>query len=257
MTVFLAEGPVSPWKSLAKGMAMVVEEVTLDVSPEGVIAFGMSRDHINALHVSFPKGAFDRFECPEPLKITMRIQDLVKVIDNADEEDKACFFIDQSVDNGVAINFTGSFSQKYEMHLVDPTNIYKKKGLIAPGSTRVKIDRMIFKSGLEKISKVSEEVNFIAKTTGEFYAAAKTDPIDSIPKGALEFPQSSFANEFICPIDSSAIYYIDRIISMSKLLNNCTFLEVTFGINYPLVLMADLDKLGSRIGLMQGPFTVT
>lgn len=116
MFVARSETP-EEWKAIAVAISTIVEEATFEAAPQGLNFRGMDPSHIALIDLNWPNSAFEKYECSQPVKIGLKIEDFVKLIKRASSNDKVEL---ETKDDSLLIKFVNSYKKEYLVHLIEP-----------------------------------------------------------------------------------------------------------------------------------------
>ena len=158
MFVARSETP-EEWKAIAVAISTIVEEATFEATPQGLNFRGMDPSHIALIDLNWPNSAFEKYECSQPVKIGLKIEDFVKLIKRASSNDKVEL---ETKDDSLLIKFVNSYKKEYLVHLIEPYSSSTPLPKISLNSKAV-IKTKALEKLLDDIQVVSETVNISAK----------------------------------------------------------------------------------------------
>jgi len=153
--MFLArsESP-EEWKAVSLAISTLVEEATFEATPQGINFRGMDPSHIALIDLNWPNTAFEKYECSEPIKIGVKIEDLVKFIKRASSKDKVEL---EMKENALLIKLFNSYKREYLLHLIEPYSTSTPLPKI-PLNSKIVIKTKALEKLLDDIQVVSETV---------------------------------------------------------------------------------------------------
>ncbi|MDI9623405.1 MAG: proliferating cell nuclear antigen (pcna) [Methanothermobacter sp.] len=152
-------------------ISSIVDEVQIQVDSEGMRLDALDRSHITFVHLELHKELFDEYECPEPEKINIDTEELMKVLRRARAGDR---LIMTSDDTNLILTFEGEATRQFKIRLIDieyetpqPPEIGYENEFEVPFSLLKDAiaDIDIFS---DKITFKVDEEKFIVSATGEF-----------------------------------------------------------------------------------------
>lgn len=158
-------------KTSFDAISSIVDEVQIQIDSEGIRLSTIDRSHITFVHLELKKELFDEYECPEPEKINMDTEELMKVLRRARAGDS---LIITSDDTNLILTFEGEATRQFKIRLIDieyetpqPREIEYENEFEVPFSLLKDaiVDIGIFSDKI--VFKVDEE-KFIASSIGEF-----------------------------------------------------------------------------------------
>jgi proliferating cell nuclear antigen len=147
------------WKAIATAISTIVEEATFEATPQGINFRGMDPSHIALIDLNWPNSAFEKYECSQPIKIGLKIEDFVKLIKRASPNDKVEL---ETKDESLLIKFVNSYKREYLLHLIEPYTSSTPLPKISLNSKTV-LKTKSLENLLDDIQVVSETVNISAK----------------------------------------------------------------------------------------------
>jgi proliferating cell nuclear antigen len=147
------------WKAIAVAISTIVEEATFEAASQGLNFRGMDPSHIALIDLNWPNSAFEKYECSQPLKIGIKIEDFVKLIKRASSNDKVEL---ETKDESLMIRFVNAYKKEYLIHLIEPYSSSTPLPKISLNSKAV-IKTKALEKLLDDIQVVSETVNISAK----------------------------------------------------------------------------------------------
>lgn len=157
MFVARSETP-EEWKAIAVAISTIVEEATFEAAPQGLNFRGMDPSHIALIDLNWPNSAFEKYECSQPVKIGLKIEDFVKLIKRASSNDKVEL---ETKDDSLLIKFVNAYKKEYLVHLIEPYSSSTPLPKISLNSKTV-IKTKALEKLLDDIQVVSETVNISA-----------------------------------------------------------------------------------------------
>jgi proliferating cell nuclear antigen len=157
MFVARSETP-EEWKAIGVAISTIVEEATFEATSQGVNFRGMDPSHIALIDLNWPNSAFEKYECSQPLKIGLKIEDFVKLIKRASSNDKVEL---ETKDDSLMIKFVNSYKKEYLVHLIEPYSSSTPLPKISLNSKAV-IRTKALENLLDDVQVVSETVNISA-----------------------------------------------------------------------------------------------
>ncbi|MBC7100626.1 proliferating cell nuclear antigen (pcna) [Methanothermobacter tenebrarum] len=158
-------------KTSFDAISSIVDEVQIQVDSEGMRLDALDRSHITFVHLELHKELFDEYECPEPEKINVDTEELMKVLRRARAGDR---LIITSDDTNLILTFEGEATRQFKIRLIDieyetpqPPEIGYENEFEVPFSLLKDAiaDIDIFS---DKITFKVDEEKFIVSSTGEF-----------------------------------------------------------------------------------------
>lgn len=73
---------------LAKTIAVIVDEATLQLTPEGITFHDLDRSNVAMLTVNMPKTIFAEYHCPETTQVSFNLTEFLKLLNRAGKDDQ-------------------------------------------------------------------------------------------------------------------------------------------------------------------------
>jgi len=241
--VFLAKTSSSnEWKVVANTISTLVEEATFEATAEGLTFRAMDPSHVALVDLVWPNSAFDKYDCDKQLKLTVRVEDLVKLIRRADVKDN--IEISMGEDETLLLKLANGYERRFQIHLIDSTYGATPVPKLT-FNAKIEITEQIFEKMLNDISAVSDHI-MITTNNEKLVFSGKSDSGSgsaTLEKGNQELLQLKVKE------DSKATYSIDYLLNITKAASKSTdILTFEYSNKMPLRLTF---KLGEKGGQMQ------
>ena len=84
LPIFVAKTKSSAeWKLITNVVSTIVEEPSFEANAEGIQFRGMDPSHVAMIDLNWPNASFEKYECDKEFKLTLRIEELSKLIKRA------------------------------------------------------------------------------------------------------------------------------------------------------------------------------
>jgi proliferating cell nuclear antigen len=185
----------SGWKACLGSISVINEEMIFTVNPEGISFQCMDISKVSFIFGRWNKDLFKEYNVKSELKLAVRVDDFLKIIKRAKEEDS---IIIEDVNEGAAIQITIGDKKQYIMKLIH-LDLDERPQPDLKSDVSFKLDVPEFDSILEDIKVVSDFVT-IESTPKEILFTGKGDSGNS--KTTIYIPckiqsKSTFSIEFI------------------------------------------------------------
>jgi len=147
------------FKGVVAGIHSLVDEATFELTPEGLAFRAMDPSHIALVDVNVPNCAFERFECSEPLKFAVRVDDLVKMLKEFDDKTSLEILIDLNAEMQLTLKGEGI---QYNMRTIE-TSASSTPLPKLHFNTTAQVTTSVFGGVLDAIQKMSEYVTITSK----------------------------------------------------------------------------------------------
>lgn len=212
-------------KAVVKGIATLIEEATLEFTPEGMTFRAMDPSHIALIDVVWPNHAFEAYEVQGTCRIGVRVDELSKILrDFDDKKDLIKFSFDPfGEDGGTMISLDNGNGSAVKVRTIETygssTPLPKLHYNAKVSLTSKELDK-----AYKFINKVSEYVK-LSTQYGKFTFSGKGDTGDISKKYEAG---AEGLEELQVKEDSAAIYSLDYLMKAHKammFLNPSTVLE--------------------------------
>jgi len=148
------------WKSVAQAIATLIEEATFVATPDGLNLRAMDPSHIALVDLKWPSSAFDKYSCDSNYNLTVRVEDLLRVLRRADSKDRVELSLGE--DNTLQFRLVDGYEKNFTIHLVESQ--YSQTPLPKVTFTiTTKLGTGLVKQVLEDIKTISDHVSIKAE----------------------------------------------------------------------------------------------
>lgn len=107
------------WKSISSAIMTIVDEAHFEATKDGLQFRSMDPSHIVLIDISCPAAAFEKYECPSPIRFGFRVDDFAKVIKRAGSNDSVELGLQDSMLN---IKTSGGYIRNYNLKLIESSS---------------------------------------------------------------------------------------------------------------------------------------
>jgi len=240
--LFLAKtASSSEWRAIAAAVKTLVEEATFEANSEGLTFRAMDPSHVALVDLTMPNSSFSSFEAGTPFKFSVRVEDLVKLINRADAKDAV--EISSGEDDSISVKFSNGYKREFNIHLIESTAASAPLPKLE-FDTKTTLTKTVLEKVLGDISVVSDQVTI---------QAAK-DKLTFSGKSDVGRAEISLAGndadvlEFKSTTESKATYSIDYISGILRALGGVTdTVELEYSAKKPLKLTLKLNDQGAKL----------
>jgi len=243
--VFLAKTSTSgEWKVVSSTVSTLVEEATFEASSEGITFRAMDPSHVALIDLSWPKSAFEKYECDKPFKFSIKIEDFVKLIKRADVKDSIEI---TTADEMLVLRIFDGYKREFLLHLIEstygPTPLPKLSFNVKATIAERAFDRI-----LSDISAISDHMT-IEASKDRLIFSGKSD----IGSGSVTLEKvSEDLKELEVKEESKATYNMEYLSNIIKATASDTVL-LEYSSKMPIRLELKLSDLGGRIHFYLAP----
>jgi len=246
--VFLAKtSSPNEWKVVANTISALVEEANFEATSEGITFRAMDPSHVALVDLDWPNSAFDKYDCDKQLKLTVRVEDLVKLIRRADSKDNV--EISMGDDETLLLKLANGYERQYQIHLIESTYGATPVPKLSFNS-KVEITEQTFEKMLSDISAVSDHI-IISADEKKLVFSGKSDSgtgTATLEKGNQELLQLKVKEE------SKATYSIEYLLNITRAAGKYTdVLAFEYSNKMPLRLTFKLGDKGGQMCFYLAP----
>lgn len=240
-------GSAKEWKTVLDAIATVTDEPKLVATPEGITFKGMDPSHVSLIQIDWPSSSFEKYECPQETKLTLRGEDLTKIINRADKDDAVEVSVTE--DGELEVKILGAYKKKFNIHLLEDiageTPIPK-----LTFNTKVLTAESLFDRVLNDIKTVSDHISIQSVEEGVAFSG-KGDAGSGnvlIEKGNADLLELTTNGE------AKGLYSIDYLTAITKAAGkNTDVVVLEYSDKLPLRLTFKLGEQGGKIFFYLAP----
>jgi proliferating cell nuclear antigen len=243
--VFLAKTSTSgEWKVVSSAVSTLVEEATFEASLEGITFRAMDPSHVALIDLSWPKSAFEKYECDKLSKFSMKIEDFMKLIKRADAKDSIEITM---ADDMLVLRIFDGYKREFSMHLIEstygPTPLPKLSF-----NVKATIAGRAFDKILSDISAISDHMT-VEASKDRLVFSGKSD----MGSGSVTLERASQdLLELEVKEDGKATYNIEYLSKIIRVTASDTVL-LEYSSKMPVRLELKLSDLGGKIHFYLAP----
>jgi len=243
--VFLAKTSTSgEWKVVSSAVSTLVEEATFEASLEGITFRAMDPSHVALIDLSWPKSAFEKYECDKPFKFSIKIEDFMKLIKRADAKDSIEI---TTADDMLVLRIFDGYKREFSMHLIEstygPTPLPKLSF-----NVKATIAGRAFDKILSDISAISDHMT-VEASKDRLVFSGKSD----VGSGSVTLERASQdLLELEVKEDGKATYNIEYLSKIIRVTSSDTVL-LEYSSKMPVRLELKLSDLGGKIHFYLAP----
>lgn len=235
------------WKIVVNTISTLVEEASFEATSEGLTFRAMDPSHVALVDLDWPNSAFEKYDCDKQQKITVRVDDIAKLIRRADIKDS--IEISMNKDESLLLKLANGYERKFQIHLVESTYGATPVPKLS-FNTKVEITEQTFIKMLSDISAVSDHI-IISADNEKLVFSGKGDygtGSATLLKGNPELLQLNVKE------DSKATYSIDYLLNITKAVGkSADVLTFEYSNKMPLRLTFKLGEKGGRMQFYLAP----
>ena len=246
--VFIAKtSSPNEWKVVTNTISALVEEASFEATSEGITFRAMDPSHVALVDLDWPNSAFDKYDCDKQLNLTVRVEDLVKLIRRAGSKDYV--EISMGDDETLLLKLANGYERQFQIHLIESTYSATPEPKVSFNS-KVEITEQTFEKMLSDISAVSDHIIISADETKLVFSGKSDSGTGSatLEKGNQELLQLRVKEE------SKATYSIEYLLNITRAAGKSTdVLTFEYSSKMPLRLTFKLGDKGGRMRFYLAP----
>jgi proliferating cell nuclear antigen len=237
----------SEWKVIAGAIQTLVDEASFEATAEGLIFRAMDPSHVALIDLEWPNTAFDRYECDQQFRFTVRVEDFVKVLKTAGANDQ----VEIASEDGETLTFKmqDGYKKEFSIHLLESTQSPTPLPKVS-FNARIVMVQDVFEKILKDINTISDHVTIEADEAKVVFTG-KSD----LGRGAITVDQgSNDLLELKVKEASKATYSLDYLLNITKAVGKAAEKVVCeLSSKMPLRLEFDLGEQGGKIRFYLAP----
>ena len=146
-------------REMVTAISILVDEATFKIEPDGLKLRAMDPSRVAMIDFELPKTIFEEYVCSEPMKICMKISELLKLLKRAGK-DEAVLLLDDKTGR-LQVKITGKYNRDFTM----PTMVASEEEVPTPKiafNVKAKITTHGLSQAIEDAGLVSDHVRFEA-----------------------------------------------------------------------------------------------
>lgn len=235
------------WKIVVNTISTLVEEASFEATSEGLTFRAMDPSHVALVDLDWPNSAFEKYDCDKQQKLTVRVDDIAKLIRRADIKDS--IEISMSEEETLILKLSNGYERQFQIHLVESTYGATPVPKLS-FNTKVEITEQTFIKMLSDISAVSDHI-IISSDNEKLVFSGKGDYGNgsaTLMKDNPELLQLKVKEE------SKATYSIDYLLNITKAVGkSADILTFEYSNKMPLRLTFKLGEKGGRMQFYLAP----
>ena len=147
-------------REMVTAISILVDEATFKIEPDGLKLRAMDPSRVAMIDFELPKTIFEEYVCSEPMKIGMKISELLKLLKRAGKDEAVELLLDDKTGR-LQVKITGKYNRDFTM----PTLLASEEEVPTPKITfnvKAKITTHGLSEAIEDAGLVSDHVRFEA-----------------------------------------------------------------------------------------------
>jgi proliferating cell nuclear antigen len=161
--MFRAKLEAKTWKKIINALASIIEEVSIEVTPEGIQFTAMDPSHISMVDFHMGKEHFEEYETGEETSIGLDVDENRKIINRSKPDDILTVEADESRITLTFQRADGENIRRFELPLIDVIGGEKYKVPQLDTSVRIRLPSYVFDDAIKDAYIIADNVTFQAE----------------------------------------------------------------------------------------------
>ena len=245
---FLAKTKSSTeWKLITNVISTLVEEASFEATVEGIQFRAMDPSHVAMADLNWPNASFEKYECDKPFKLTLRIEELSKLIKRANQNNSIS--ISAENDEYMAVNIENGYKKKFQIRLIESSYVPQQVPKLDLDS-KIHMDKSIFDNTLIDVDAVADHIT-IETTQDQITFSGNGDS----GKAAITLnKEDKGINELTSKKESKSTYSLQYLISILKAIGSSSeTITAEYSEGMPFKMEFKLGESGGFINFYLAP----
>ncbi|MAM42473.1 MAG: proliferating cell nuclear antigen (pcna) [Thaumarchaeota archaeon] len=245
---FLAKTKSSTeWKLITNVISTLVEEASFEATVEGIQFRAMDPSHVAMVDLNWPNASFEKYECDKPFKLTLRIEELSKLIKRANQNNSIS--ISAENDEYMAVNIENGYKKKFQIRLIESSYVPQQVPKLDLDS-KIHMDKSIFDNTLIDVDAVADHIT-IETTQDQITFSGNGDS----GKAAITLnKEDKGINELTSKKESKSTYSLQYLISILKAIGSSSeTITAEYSEGMPFKMEFKLGESGGFINFYLAP----
>ena len=245
---FLAKTKSSTeWKLITNVISTLVEEASFEATVEGIQFRAMDPSHVAMVDLNWPNASFEKYECDKPFKLTLRIEELSKLIKRANQNNSIS--ISAENDEYMAVNIENGYKKKFQIRLIESSYVPQQVPKLDLDS-KIHMDKSIFDNTLIDVDAVADHIT-IETTQDQITFSGNGDS----GKASITFnKENEGINELTSKKESKSTYSLQYLISILKAIGSSSeTITAEYSEGMPFKMEFKLGESGGFINFYLAP----
>ncbi|MGC9116336.1 MAG: proliferating cell nuclear antigen (pcna) [Conexivisphaera sp.] len=233
------------WRALADALAGLVEEASFEVSPEGISLRAMDPSRVAMVSLTWTSASFEEYSCGSSTTISIRVDDLRKVMKRADKKDKVTMELGEG---NLTFRLRNGYEREFVVPLVEAGEALRPLPKLS-FNVQAKILQRSLRKLLEDVEAISDHITL----------SARQDSIEFSGKSELGRVRARLTTsdpdllELIVKEPSEATYSLEYLADFVKSVKPAEVATLEFSSKMPIKLSFPLDERGSLMEFYLAP----
>ncbi|MDG6933305.1 MAG: proliferating cell nuclear antigen (pcna) [Nitrososphaerota archaeon] len=234
------------WKSVAQAISVLIEEASFVATPEGLNLRAMDSSHIALIDLKWPSSSFEKYACDTNYTLTVRVEDLLKVLRRADSKDRVEIRLGE--DNTLEFKLQNGYQKDFTIHLVETQ--YSQTPLPKVAFNVVsKLSTGVVKQILDDIKSISDHVSIKAEQDKLVFSGKS-----EVGKVSVTIDKKNpDVQELTVKETGDATYSIEYLSNFAKSMTGADILTLQFSSKMPIKMEFPLSGKGGVVQFYLAP----
>ena len=229
------------WKLIMNVVSTIVEEPSFEANAEGIQFRGMDPSHVAMIDLNWPNASFEKYECDKEFKLTLRIEELSKLIKRAKQNNSIS--ISAEDDEYLIVKLENGRKREFQIRLIESSQSPQQVPKLALDS-KIVIDKGVFEDTLADhitIETNNDEIKFI----GNGDAGKAEITLNKSDEGVSEISSK---------VESKATYSLQYLLSILKAIGTTAeTISIEYSNKMPFKIEFRLGEVGGYINFYLAP----
>ena len=143
------------WKLITNVVSTIVEEPSFEANAEGIQFRGMDPSHVAMIDLNWPNASFEKYECDKEFKLTLRIEELSKLIKRAKQNNSIS--ISAEDDEYMIVKLENGRKREFQIRLIESSQSPQQVPKLSLDS-KIVIDKGVFEDALNDVGVVADHI---------------------------------------------------------------------------------------------------
>ena len=245
---FIAQtNSANEWKTIVNAISIIVEEASFEATPEGIQFRGMDPSHVAMIDLNWPNASFEKYECDKEFKLTLRIEELSKLIKRAKQNNSIS--ISAEDDEYLIVKLENGRKREFQIRLIESSQSPQQVPKLALDS-KIVIDKGVFEDTLNDVGAVADHItietnNDEIKFIGNGDAGKAEITLNKSDEGVSEISSK---------VESKATYSLQYLLSILKAIGTTAeTISIEYSNKMPFKIEFRLGEVGGYINFYLAP----
>ncbi len=160
--MFRAKLEAKTWKKIINALASIIEEVSIEVTPDGIQFTAMDPSHISMVDFHMGKEHFEEYEVAGETSIGIDVEENRKIINRSKPDDILSLEADGNRILLTLLRPDGENVRKFELPMIDVIGGEKYKVPLLDTTVKIRLPSYVFDDAIKDAYIISDNVTFKA-----------------------------------------------------------------------------------------------